>query len=287
MNKSAVLCKSKICLRGENMDISKLKPGDNHYMAYVGPPTQYDFMGATQFRLLCTLGLRAHHYLLDLGCGSLRSGRLFLSYLDEGRYFGIEPNKWLIEDAISNQVGKDLIELKKPQFDYNSDFETNVFSEQFDFIIAQSIFSHTGRDLIAMAMRNIKESLRPNGLLVATFIEGIKDYDGNGWVYPDCVNYRPNTIKRFAEEIGLFASRIPWFHPRQTWYLFAVDRSRLPNKAMGRYLAGAVLFESEFAESWKMSRKIIQVIKKYAMLVLPQPIKNGLKKLLLNKTNGQ
>ena len=49
------------------MDVSKLKTGDNHYMAYVGPPTQYDFMGATQFRLLCTLGLRAHHYLLDLG----------------------------------------------------------------------------------------------------------------------------------------------------------------------------------------------------------------------------
>jgi len=84
------------------MNISKLKAGDNHYMAYVGPPTQYDFMGATQFRLLCTLDLRANHYLLDFGCGSLRAGRLFISYLDEGRYFGIEPNKWLIEDAINN-----------------------------------------------------------------------------------------------------------------------------------------------------------------------------------------
>jgi SAM-dependent methyltransferase len=244
-------------------------------------------MGATQFRLLCTLGLRAYHYVLDFGCGSLRAGRLLISYLDEGRYFGIEPNKWLIEDAINNQVGKNLIALKKPQFDYNSDFATDVFSEQFDFIIAQSIFSHSGRDLIAIAMRNIKESLRPNGLFAATFIEGIKDYDGNGWVYPDCVNYRPTTIKRFAEEIGLFVTRIPWFHPRQTWYLFAEDRSRLPNKAMHRYLAGAVLFESEFAASWKNSRKIIHFIKKYAIPVLPQPIKNGLKKLVLDKTNRQ
>jgi len=56
------------------MDVSKLKPGDDHHMAYVGPPTQHDFMGATQFRLLCTLGLRAHHRLLDFGCGSLRAG---------------------------------------------------------------------------------------------------------------------------------------------------------------------------------------------------------------------
>src|ERR1700674_1277415 len=115
------------------MDISKLNPGDNHYMAYVGPPTQYDFMGATQFRLLCTLGLRANHYLLDFGCGSLRAGRLLINYLDHGRYFGIEPNKWLIEDAINNQVGKDLIHIKAPQFDNNSDFATNVFSEKFDF----------------------------------------------------------------------------------------------------------------------------------------------------------
>lgn len=269
------------------MEISDLRPGDNHYMAYVGPPSQYDFMGATQFRLLCTLGLRAYHYVLDLGCGSLRAGRFLISYLDEGRYFGIEPNKWLIEDAINNQIGKDLIALKKPQFDYNIDFSTDVFCERFDFIVAQSIFSHTGRDLIAIAMRNIKESLKPNGLLAATFVEGIKDHEGNGWVYPDCVNYRSKTIIRFAEEIGLFAIRIPWFHPRQTWYLFAEDKKRLPNKAMRRYLAGAVLFESEFVGSWKNSQKIIRFIKKYAMQVLPQPIKNGLKKRVFDKTNSQ
>ncbi|MDP6144025.1 MAG: hypothetical protein QGF49_07785, partial [Candidatus Marinimicrobia bacterium] len=112
------------------MDVSKLKAGDNHYMAYVGPPTQYDFMGATQFRLLSTLGLRANHSLLDFGCGSLRAGRLFLTYLDEGAYFGIEPNKWLIEDAIKNQIGKDLATLKKPNFDHNGDFKTDVFSQQ-------------------------------------------------------------------------------------------------------------------------------------------------------------
>lgn len=51
------------------------------YRGYVGPEAQYDLMGATQFRLLCTLGLREHHTLLDFGCGSLRAGRLFIPYL--------------------------------------------------------------------------------------------------------------------------------------------------------------------------------------------------------------
>ena len=45
--------------------------GSRHYRAYVGPPDQFDFMGATQFRLLTTLGLREHHSVLDFGCGSL------------------------------------------------------------------------------------------------------------------------------------------------------------------------------------------------------------------------
>jgi len=146
-------------------------------------------MGAMQFRLLCTLGLRANHYMLDFGCGSLRAGRLFINYLDQGRYFGIAPNKWLIEDAINNQVGKDLIRKKNPQFDYNTDFATNVFSVQFDFIIAQSIFSHAAGDLIGIALRNFKESLKLDGLIAATFVEGIANFDGTGWVYPSCVNY--------------------------------------------------------------------------------------------------
>jgi len=271
----------------ESVDISKLRAGDNHYMAYVGPPTRYDLIGATQFRLLCTLGLRANHYLLDFGCGSLRAGRLFIGYLDEGRYFGIEPNKWLIEDAIDNQTGKDLIFLKKPQFDYNSDFATDVFSQQFDFIIAQSIFSHAGSDLISIALRNFRESLKPNGLIAATFMEGDSDFDGNGWVYPGAVNYRLSTIKRFAEEAGLFFIRIPWYHPRQTWYLLSKDRQRLPDDAMLRYLTGVVLFDTEFVDSWKKSHNIIGFIKNYMNRTLLQPTKNSLKKLRANKANNQ
>ncbi len=233
------------------MDVSKLNAGDHHYMAYVGPPFQYDFMGATQFRLLCTLGLRAGHGLLDVGCGSLRAGRLFLCYLDEGKYFGIEPNKWLIDDAIANQVGKDLIQIKKPQFHHNSSFDTGVFFTQFDFIVAQSIFSHAGGDLIKIALQNFKTSLKPGGLIVVTFIEANADFEGKGWVYPDCVNYRRATIRRFAAEAGLFIARIPWFHPRQTWYLLANEKSRLPGGLMMLHLSGAVLFDRQLRDSWR------------------------------------
>ncbi len=82
-----------------SQEVRALAPGSDHYTAYVGPPQDYDFMGATQFRLLTTLGLRDHHRLLDFGCGSLRAGRLLIPYLNPGNYYGIEPNRWLIDDA--------------------------------------------------------------------------------------------------------------------------------------------------------------------------------------------
>lgn len=277
------------CVEELAMDISELRSGDNHYMAYVGPLKQYDFMGATQFRLLCTLGLRANHHILDFGCGSLRAGRLFITYLDESRYFGIEPNRWLIEDAVNNQLGKDLLDIKKPRFHHNSDFVTNVFSQQFDFIIAQSIFSHAGRDLIASSLKNFRDSLKPDGLIAVTFIEGIEDFDDSGWVYPDCVRYRRPTIKRFAEEAGLFITRIPWYHPRQTWYLLARDNNRLPNRPMKRHLSGAVLFDPEFTVSWNTRDKIVRGSREFIrerINRVPQPIKTALRRIATVPPSG-
>jgi SAM-dependent methyltransferase len=268
------------------MDISKLKAGDDHFMAYVGPPTQYDFMGSTQFRLLCTLGLRSNHFLLDFGCGSLRAGRLFICYLDKGKYFGIEPNKWLIDDAIDNQIGRDMVSIKVPQFDHNGDFKTDIFNMQFDFILAQSIFTHSGRDIIKKAFKNFKESLKPDGIIAVTFQEGRPDFGGNGWVYPDCVSYRVSTIKHFAEEAGLYVIRIPWFNPRVGWYLLAKNKRRLPGSGMLRHLSGAVLFDPEFKISWNRRKQIIMSIRNFEKQTIRRPIKNIYRKLI-NKKGSQ
>jgi hypothetical protein len=54
-------------------------------------------MGATQFRLLTSLGLREHHSVLDFGCRSLREGRLLIPYLLPGRYYGLNPTTGLLK----------------------------------------------------------------------------------------------------------------------------------------------------------------------------------------------
>src|SRR5215212_10341883 len=67
------------------------------YRAYVGKPEEWDLVAARQVTLLLTAGLRDNHRLVDVGCGSLRAGRMLIPYLEPERYFGIEPNRWLVE----------------------------------------------------------------------------------------------------------------------------------------------------------------------------------------------
>lgn len=199
-----------------------LTPASEHYTAYVGPPDQYDFMGGTQFALLFLLGLREHHKVLDFGCGSLRAGRLLIPYLNPGNYFGIEPNAWLIEDALERQLGG-MERLKTPRFSHTDGFEADVFGDTFDFIVAQSIFSHSGPTLTLKALQSFARCLNPHGFCVVTFIEGDEDTP-EGWFYTGLtkrgtVRYRPSLIADMATEAGLRATRLPWKHPRQSWWL--------------------------------------------------------------------
>ena len=232
-------------------ETAELQPGDPHYTAYVGPPALYDFMGATQFRLLCALGLRAHHRLLDLGCGSLRAGRFFIAYLDPGHYHGIEPNPWLIREAIETRLGEDFVRINQPHFDENGDFRV-PFDTRFDYVLAQSIFSHTGPDLARQAIRNLALALSDGGLIVANFLVDRRDSGESGWVYPGCVRFLPRTIERIADEANLVTTRLPWYHPNGlTWYLMApkANPRRLPTPRLRRYLNGVVLNDPEFTES--------------------------------------
>jgi SAM-dependent methyltransferase len=199
-----------------------LKPGDLQYRAYVGPPEDYDLITAMTFNLLTTLGLRQHHSLLDVGCGSLRIGRVLIPYLNRGKYFGVEPNKWLVEEGIRRELGESLLEVKRPTFLFTSSPENIAKAETpFNFAVAQSIFSHCGLDLINAWLLAISRSLAEDGALVATFLIGEHDAAQSGWIYPDCVNYRPATLERAAGKANLRFQMLDWKHPRQSWALFA------------------------------------------------------------------
>lgn len=198
-----------------------LRPGDKHYRAYIGPPKDYDLISAMVFNLLTSIGLRQHHRVLDVGCGSLRVGRLLIPYLNSGNYFGIEPNQWLVADGIKNEIGSDLVKIKEPTFSFRTSMDEFKSPLNLDFAVAQSIFSHCGKNLIKGWLSQVSIHLKDNGALLATFLVDDKDSDEHGWVYPGCVNYKPETIAEIASEFNLEFNIIDWKHPRQTWALFS------------------------------------------------------------------
>lgn len=200
----------------------ELSPGANHYRAYIGYPGNYDLIAAMTFNLLTTLGLRQHHKLVDVGCGSLRIGRLLIPYLNAGNYVGIEPHEWLVREGIKREVGSDQVRIKRPKFYFSASPEVLAGAgPRLDFAVAQSVFSHCGVDLVRGWLAGISPALASDGALLATFLPGEEDYAGRGWVYPDCVRYTPETMRRLASEAGLTLELLDWRHPNQTWGLFA------------------------------------------------------------------
>lgn len=222
-----------------------LMPGDEHYRAYIGPPRDYDLVSAMVFNLLTSIGLRQHHRVLDIGCGSLRVGRLLIPYLNPGNYFGVEPNEWLVNDGIENEIGRDLVKIKNPSFSFDTSMEEYKDSLNIDYAIAQSIFSHCGKDLIKGWLSKVSFHLKDNGAFLATFLIDDKDYNGRGWVYPECVNYKPETMAEMASEFDLDFDILDWAHPRQSWAIFSkekYDKSLVVDApiAWNRFVAKAV-----------------------------------------------
>jgi len=210
------------------------------YRSWVGPPHKYDRIGAMQFNLLTTIGLREHHFLLDVGCGSLRGGRLFIPYLLPGRYFGIEPEAWLVDEGIENELGRDVLRVKKPTFSDVSDFRLTVFDRDFDFVLAQSIFTHASAAQIKACLAEAKKVLKPDGVMPATFFEGKKNYEGDDWVYPGGTRYRLDYLTSLAEDAGLDLAPLDWSHPnKQKWVLISQPEHPGENRRRGGRLARA------------------------------------------------
>jgi hypothetical protein len=198
-------------------------PGARHYRAFIGATQTYDIFSHMQFSLMTLLGLRQEHTLLDIGCGSLRAGKLFLMYLLPDRYFGIEPEQWLVEEGIEREIGRELIDRKRPRFLFDDKFPCTTFGVQFDFIVAQSIFSHASLAQIRRCLSEARASMKATSMLAASFVEGEEDYVGQEWVYPETIRYRAATIERLAMEAGLTCRRLDWFHiGGQAWFLFFV-----------------------------------------------------------------
>ncbi len=231
------------------------------YQAYVGRQDRYDIMGATQLALLYALGLRSKHRLLDVGCGSLRAGRLLIPYLDPGCYTGLDPNEWLVEEALDKQLGREIVAIKSPVFVHNDSFDVSGLGT-FDFVLAQSIASHTGPSMTRALLSAVNEALAPTGYAAITFVHATnKDSVIEGWVYPGWRTYRRGTIARWLRDAGLKGRPIPWFHPgKQTWWIIVHSDAELPPASFIAQLRGINLLRPD---SWRPRSQVRKKVRAF------------------------
>ena len=184
----------------------------------MGPADFFDIIAAKTFSLLAEYGLREHHKVLDIGCGCLRVGRLLIVYLNKCNYVGVEPNGELVNIGIKCEAGYDIIEMKAPKFIKNSTMKGNY--EKFDFIFAQSIFTHCDSILIDGWFADIKECLKNKGTCLFTYFNGPEDKrlkEINGWSGSK-VYHKLSEIEKIADKYDFEIKEITWPHPaNQQW----------------------------------------------------------------------
>ncbi len=196
------------------------------YRMWVGPPDKYDVVAAMQFNVMTLLGLREHHTLADIGCGSLRGGRLFIPYLLAGNYYGLEPEAWLVQEGIRHELGEDMVRLKRPAFRHETDFTLTAFQREFDFLLAQSIFSHASLAQIRRCVSEARRVMHIGSIFACTYFEGKESYTGDEWRYPDGVSYRFDDLRAVATSVGLDAQRLNWPHPNGQRWMVILDPSQ-------------------------------------------------------------
>ncbi|MEJ5992468.1 class I SAM-dependent methyltransferase [Ramlibacter sp. PS3R-8] len=194
----------------------------------------WEEMGRLQLEFLRSQGLQPHHSLLDVGCGALRGGIRFVEFLEPGQYAGLDINQSLI-NAGYHELELAGLELKQARLLVDPEFNVSRFGTQFDFVIAQSVFSHLPVNHICECLLNVAKVLKPDGRFFATFFEaphpvhvepithapgGVVTRYGK-----DPFHYSVAEFQWMADNCGLAVRHIgDWSHPRDQRMLVFTPR---------------------------------------------------------------
>lgn len=176
--------------------------------------TRWLALGQMQFDYLVEHGLKPGHRMLEIGCGNLRAGRLFIEHLDAGNYYGIDISPDILIAAQQTLVEyglRDKLPHLTPVRDLRFAFLPDA---HFDVVHAHSVFSHSPLHVIEECFAHVGRILKPSGWFDFTFdrTEGKEHH-----VLREDFYYRTETLVALAAAHGLRAR-------------FMDDWERLPHK---------------------------------------------------------
>lgn len=171
-------------------------------------------IGELQFQFLKQMGLEPEHSMLDIGCGTLRGGRFAIRYLGDSNYTGIDISPACI-DAAKRLVDEEGLDDKQPNLIHNESKAMNfddMKDENFDYILAQSVFTHLPDTIIAECFANVGKVMTEESRFYFTYFQSdvpeqisIKDF-----------SYPWSFFQELAEKNGFDSEEVSdsYDHPR-------------------------------------------------------------------------
>jgi len=149
-----------------------------------GPSKDFESVGKSCLVILLKNGLYPDSKVLDVGCGMLRGGYWIINFLNPNCFYGIEPNQKMLELGKTKILDREILENKKPQFDFNEDFNFDCFSQKFDFVITRSVWTHSSKKYIAKMLDSFIKVKTEDGVFLSSYYKGnaVTDYKGDEWV---------------------------------------------------------------------------------------------------------
>ena len=132
-----------------------------------------------QIQFLKKHGLRPHHYLLDVGCGTLRGGIPIIKYLDRDRYYGIEARDFVLKEG-RLELKESKLEHKNPTLSVSDKFQVPG-DQQFDFIWAFSVLMHLTNEKLRRCFASLGSRLHSKGVFYANTTETGRDKTWQGY----------------------------------------------------------------------------------------------------------
>jgi SAM-dependent methyltransferase len=172
--------------------------------AAVGSKTHQSWLklGQMQFDYLVGHGLKPGDRMLEIGCGNLRAGRLFIDYLDPGNYYGVDISPDILL-AAQRTIAEFGLQAKLPYLTLVPDLRLGFLPDrQFTVVHAHSVFSHSPTEVIEECLAHVGRIMAPDGFFDFTFdrTEGTEHH-----VLREDFYYRAETLIALAAKHGLQA----------------------------------------------------------------------------------
>ena len=160
-------------------------------------------------------------------------GLHFIPYLDPGHYFGIDKYNDLLNAGRNIELGRNKLVEQYPTLVNMHDFEFPSLERQFDYALAQSVYSDLPLSSIMLCVMNIEKVLVVGGQFYATFWENPQGKFNIEPItyrraYPPIISHFDSdsyqndfeTFRYICEDTGLRVEYIgEWKHPRSQMML--------------------------------------------------------------------